>query len=71
LWLAETSQQPISTWLKVTPYCNHLQTALLVVALHHALFNISGFAFHHSFFLTTSYLSLSLMNNMALAETST
>jgi len=25
LWLAETSQQPISqtTWLKVTPYCNH------------------------------------------------
>jgi hypothetical protein len=25
LWLAETSQQPISqtTWLKVTPHCNH------------------------------------------------
>jgi len=25
LWLAETSQQPISqtTWLKVTPNCNH------------------------------------------------
>jgi hypothetical protein len=25
LWLAETSQQPINqtTWLKVTPYCNH------------------------------------------------
>jgi hypothetical protein len=32
LWLAETSQQPISqtTWLKVTPHgnhCNHLHTA--------------------------------------------
>ena len=27
LWLAETSQQPISqtTWLKVTPHCNHLR----------------------------------------------
>jgi hypothetical protein len=27
LWLAETSQQPISqtTWLKVTPHCNHNQ----------------------------------------------
>jgi hypothetical protein len=26
LWLAETSQQPISqtTWLQVTPPCNHL-----------------------------------------------
>jgi hypothetical protein len=26
LWLAVTSQQPISqtTWLKVTPHCNHL-----------------------------------------------
>jgi hypothetical protein len=26
LWLAETSQQPISqtTWLKATPHCNHL-----------------------------------------------
>jgi hypothetical protein len=25
MWLAETSQQPISqtTWLKVTPHCNH------------------------------------------------
>jgi hypothetical protein len=25
LWLAETSQQPIcqTTWLKVTPHCNH------------------------------------------------
>jgi hypothetical protein len=25
LWLAETSQQPINqtTWLKVTPHCNH------------------------------------------------
>jgi hypothetical protein len=25
LWLAETSQQPISqtNWLKVTPHCNH------------------------------------------------
>ena len=25
LWMAETSQQPISqtTWLKVTPHCNH------------------------------------------------
>jgi len=25
LWLAETSQQPISqtTWLKVTPHCNY------------------------------------------------
>ena len=25
LWLAETSQQPVSqtTWLKVTPHCNH------------------------------------------------
>jgi len=25
LWLAETSQQPISqtAWLKVTPHCNH------------------------------------------------
>jgi hypothetical protein len=25
LWLAETNQQPISqtTWLKVTPHCNH------------------------------------------------
>jgi hypothetical protein len=25
LWLAETGQQPISqtTWLKVTPHCNH------------------------------------------------
>jgi hypothetical protein len=25
LWLAETSQQPISqtTWLKITPHCNH------------------------------------------------
>ena len=28
LWLAETSQQPISqtTWLKVTPHCNHTNT---------------------------------------------
>ena len=40
---------------------------LLVVALHQALFIISGFAFHHSFL--TSYSSLSLENNMALAET--
>jgi hypothetical protein len=38
------------------------------VALHQALFIVSGFALHHS--LTTSYLSLSLENNMALAETS-
>jgi len=30
LWLAETSQQPISqtTWLKVTPHCNHFLTHL-------------------------------------------
>jgi hypothetical protein len=41
---------------------------LLVVALHQALFIISGFAFHHSFL--TSYLSLSLENNMALAKPS-
>jgi hypothetical protein len=27
LWLAETSQQPISqtTWLEVTPHCNHYE----------------------------------------------
>ena len=27
LWLAETSQQPISqtTWLRVTPHCNHCE----------------------------------------------
>jgi hypothetical protein len=36
------------------------------VALHQALFIISGFAFHHSFI--TSYLPLSLENNMALDE---
>jgi len=31
LWLAETSQQPISqtTWLKVTPHCNHCNHCLL------------------------------------------
>jgi len=30
LWLAETSQQPISltTWLKVTPHCNHCNHCL-------------------------------------------
>jgi len=30
LWLAETSQQPISqtTWLKVTPHCNHFSCCL-------------------------------------------
>ena len=30
LWLAETSQQPISqtTWLKVTPHCNHCSYCL-------------------------------------------
>ena len=30
LWLAETSQQPISqtTWLKVTPHCNHCSACL-------------------------------------------
>ena len=30
LWLAETSQQPISqtTWLKVTPHCNHCNHSL-------------------------------------------
>jgi uncharacterized protein with PQ loop repeat len=33
LWLAETSQQPISqtTWLKVTPHCNHW-AGIMVVA---------------------------------------
>jgi hypothetical protein len=31
LWLAETSQQPISqtTWLKVTPHCNHCKSIKL------------------------------------------
>jgi hypothetical protein len=31
LWLAETSQQPISqtTWLKVTPHCNHCNHYLI------------------------------------------
>jgi hypothetical protein len=30
LWLAKTSQQPISqtTWLKVTPHCNHYTSRL-------------------------------------------
>jgi hypothetical protein len=30
LWLAETRQQPISqtTWLKVTPHCNHCDHSL-------------------------------------------
>jgi len=33
LWLAETSQQPISqtTWLKVTPHCNHCNHLHLIV----------------------------------------
>jgi len=33
LWLAETSQQPISqtTWLKVTPHCNHISFPSLYV----------------------------------------
>ena len=32
LWLAETSQQPISqtTWLKVNPQCNHLTIVMVV-----------------------------------------
>jgi len=41
LWLAETSQQPISqtTWLKVTPHCNHcsgqcLSDQITVTAKH-------------------------------------
>jgi len=35
LWLAETSQQPISqtTWLKVTPHCNHCNHMSLNVFL--------------------------------------
>ena len=33
LWLAETSQEPISqtTWLKVTPHCNHCQPGRVCV----------------------------------------
>jgi len=33
LWLAETSQQPISqtTWLKVTPHCNHCNSKKVMV----------------------------------------
>jgi hypothetical protein len=32
LWLAETSQQPISqtTWLKVTPHCNHCNRVTII-----------------------------------------
>jgi len=39
LWLAETSQQPTSqtTWLKITPHCNHckhcMRTCLARVVL--------------------------------------
>jgi len=31
LWLAETSQQPISqsTWLKATPHCNHCNHCMI------------------------------------------
>ena len=33
LWLAETSQQPISqtTWLKVTPHCHHCRERMFCV----------------------------------------
>jgi hypothetical protein len=36
LWLAETSQQPISqtTWLKVTPHCNHCNHMVLANPSH-------------------------------------
>jgi hypothetical protein len=54
--------------LGYTFWCSVNTPELLVEAPHQALFIISGFAFHHSFI--TSYLSLSLENNMALAETS-
>ena len=32
MWLAETSQQPINqtTWLKVTPHCNHCKKQIEV-----------------------------------------
>jgi len=35
MWLAETSQQPISqtTWLKVTPHCNHCNQLLTFLSL--------------------------------------
>jgi hypothetical protein len=37
LWLAETSQQPISqtTWLKVTPHCDHYHDTRQVMPLKH------------------------------------
>jgi hypothetical protein len=35
LWLAETSRKPISqtTWLKVTPHCNHCNHSLFLSEL--------------------------------------
>jgi hypothetical protein len=54
--------------LSYTFWCSVNTPELLVVALHQAPSIISGFAFHHSFLI--SYLTLSLENNMALAETS-
>jgi hypothetical protein len=61
---------PSSCPLGYTFWCSVNTPALLVVALHQALYTISGFAFHFYHSFLTSYLSLSLENNMALAETS-
>jgi hypothetical protein len=41
LWLAETSQQPISqtSWLKVTPHCNHCN---IMIMSHFLLRSLEG-----------------------------
>jgi hypothetical protein len=56
--------------LGYTFWCSVNTPELLVVALHQALLIISGFAFHFNHSFLTSYLSLSLEKNLALAETS-
>jgi len=50
LWLAETSQQPISqtTWLKVTPHCNHCNHCSMVhvqTSTNHLIDGLPSYAY--------------------------